>query len=138
MRFPFRTGKKLEPARHYCRHANIVVPPVVVVLRPVKQVLLMVLLITSRQVLCLPPSSSVYAESTATLERQVNDQHGAILPTVEITVVSRAFAVRRVDDRRLLQFIPRANFVDSSGAPRFGGSIVAPIGESCHVSKRRV
>ncbi len=95
MRLPFRTDKEWEQARHYCRFENIGVPSVVVVLGPVKKNLLMVLLITSLQVLCLPPSSSVYARSTATPEGQVNDQYGAILPTVEITAVSRALSVRQ-------------------------------------------
>ena len=31
--------------------------------------------------------NSVHAQSTASIEGQVNDQHGAIVPGVEITVV---------------------------------------------------
>src|SRR4051812_17397756 len=96
MRLPFRTDKKWEPSRPYCRLENIVVPPAVVWWRLAKQILLMVVLITSLQVFCLSLGSPVHAQSTATLEGEVNDQHGAILPTVEITVVSRPFDVRRV------------------------------------------
>ena len=42
--------------------------------------------------LCNP----VHAQSTASIEGQVNDQHGAIVPGVEITVVSREIGLRRV------------------------------------------
>src|SRR5215471_15644653 len=42
--------------------------------------------------LCNP----VHAQSTASIEGQVNDQHGAIIPGVEITVVNREIDLRRV------------------------------------------
>jgi Carboxypeptidase regulatory-like domain len=40
--------------------------------------------------------NSVHAQSTASIEGQVNDQHGAIAPGVEITVVSSEIGLRRV------------------------------------------
>jgi hypothetical protein len=40
--------------------------------------------------------SPVHAQSTASIEGQVNDQHGAIVPAVEITVVDREIGLSRV------------------------------------------
>src|SRR5678815_4258664 len=42
--------------------------------------------------LCAP----VHAQSTASVEGQVNDQHGAVVSRVEITVVSRKIGIRRI------------------------------------------
>jgi len=42
--------------------------------------------------ICVP----VYAQSTASIEGQVYDQHGAVVSAVEITVVSRKIGIRRV------------------------------------------
>ncbi len=96
MRLSFRPDKKLEPARHYCRLDNLLVPPAVVGWGAVKQVLLSALLITSPPVLCLPLCSLAQAQSTAALEGRVNDPVGATLPAVEITAVSLEFGIRRV------------------------------------------
>ena len=40
--------------------------------------------------------NSVHAQSTASIEGQVNDQNGAVVSAVEITVVSRKIGIRRV------------------------------------------
>jgi hypothetical protein len=42
--------------------------------------------------LCAP----VHAQSTASVEGQVNDQHGAVVSRVEITVVNRKIGIRRI------------------------------------------
>ena len=40
--------------------------------------------------------SPVHAQSTASIEGQVNDQHGAVVSAVDITVLSRKIGIRRV------------------------------------------
>ena len=75
--------------------------------------------------LCNP----VHAQSTASIEGQVNDQHGAIVPGVEITVVSREIGLRRVavtddDGRYQIPALPVGSYRIEVRAPGFQTQIV--------------
>src|SRR6266576_5699025 len=52
-------------------------------------------LLTAALLVVILLGTPVHAQSTASIEGQVNDQHGAIVPGVEITVVSREIGIRR-------------------------------------------
>jgi hypothetical protein len=74
-------------------------------------------------------SSSVEAQSTAALEGQVSDQHGAILRRVEITVISREFGIRRVsrtddDGRYQIAALPVGVYRIEVRAPGFKTQII--------------
>ena len=75
--------------------------------------------------LCNP----VHAQSTASIEGQVNDQYGAIVPGVEITVVSREIGLRRVavtddDGRYQIPALPVGSYRIEVRAPGFQTQIV--------------
>ncbi|MCM3869256.1 MAG: TonB-dependent receptor [Pyrinomonadaceae bacterium] len=73
--------------------------------------------------------SSVHAQSTASIEGQVNDQHGAIVPGVEITAVSRDYGIRRAavtdgDGRYQIVALPVGSYRIELRAPGFQTQII--------------
>ena len=75
--------------------------------------------------LCHP----VHAQSTASIEGQVNDQHGAIVRAAEITVVSREIGIRRVavtddDGRYQIAALPVGSYRIEVRAPGFQTQII--------------
>jgi hypothetical protein len=98
---PFhRRGPNLVPAtyRHARFHLNQTKPALV--LKPTAKWFprLTVFNLVRASALCavIAFSSSVHAQSTASIEGQVIDQLGSILNEVEITVVSRESALKRI------------------------------------------
>src|SRR5258705_4382915 len=75
--------------------------------------------------LCNP----VHAQSTASIEGQVTDQHGAIVPAVLITVVSREIGIRRAavtddDGRYQIPALPVGSYRIEVRARGFQAQIV--------------
>jgi hypothetical protein len=73
--------------------------------------------------------SPIHAQSTAFIQGQVNDQHGAIVPAVEITVVSREIGIRRVavtdaDGRYQIPALPVGTYRFEVRAPGFRTQII--------------
>jgi hypothetical protein len=71
----------------------------------------------------------VHAQSTASLEGQVNDQHGAIVPGVEITVIGREIGLKRVtvtddDGRYQITVLPVGSYRIEVRTPGFQTQIV--------------
>ena len=74
----------------------------------------------------------IHAQSTASIEGQVNDQLGAIVPAVEITAVSREIGIRRVavtddDGRYQIAALPVGSYRVEVRAPRFQTQIVESL-----------
>jgi hypothetical protein len=76
--------------------------------------------------------SSAQAQSTATLEGLVSDQHGAVLPSVEITLTSQELGIRRVsrtDDggRYQVAALPVGAYRIEARAPGFQTQIIESL-----------
>jgi hypothetical protein len=81
-------------------------------------------------VICL--CSPVHAQSTASIEGQVNDQPGALVPAVEITVVSREIGIRRIavtdaDGRYQIAALPVGSYRISVSAAGFQTQVVESL-----------
>lgn len=73
--------------------------------------------------------SPVLAQSTSSLEGQINDQHGAIVPAVEITVVNREIGIGRVavtdaDGRYQIAALPAGSYRIEVRAPGFETQVI--------------
>jgi len=74
-------------------------------------------------------SRPVHAQATASIEGQVTDQHGAIIPAVGITVISREIGIRRValtdaDGRYQIFALPVGSYRIEVRAPGFKTQVV--------------
>ena len=74
-------------------------------------------------------SRPVHAQATASIEGQVTDQHGAIIPAVGITVISREIGIRRAaltdaDGRYQIAALPVGSYRIEVRAPGFKTQVV--------------
>ena len=92
--------------------------------------LILDLIITSALlVVILLCSRPVHAQATASIEGQVTDQHGAIIPAVGITVISREIGISRVvlteaDGRYQIAALPVGSYRIEVRAPGFKTQVV--------------
>jgi hypothetical protein len=78
--------------------------------------------------LCIP----VYAQSTASIEGQINDQHGAVVTAVEITIVSLDIGIRRIavtdaDGRYQISALPVGSYRIEVKSHGFGTQIIESL-----------
>jgi hypothetical protein len=129
MSLPGYTSEKLESTR-LRRLKRREVTLVTAAWQALRQAFLFSLLIASAPVSSLILfCSSAQAQSTATLEGQVKDQNGAVVPRVEITIISRAFGIKRVsrtddDGRYQVSGLPVGAYRIEVRAPGFQSQVV--------------